>query len=293
MRTTGYFPRRAVWVALVSTLIASALLLLMSFEGTQSARAAEAPTYQTKVIGGTDVPNGKYPFVAALRDTRYGSTAYQQQFCGGALIDRDSVLTAAHCVYGKSAAPLQVTVGRTALSSTKGQTRRVSRIFIHRYYNPNLDSAYDVAVIKLSSPVSGITPIRLATSSQDYLETPGRNATIAGWGNTIAQPAGGSAGTSYPDRMREAQVPVVSDSQGQSVYGSSYFPSLMVAAGKTGKDACQGDSGGPMFANVSGRYTQVGVTSFGIGCGASGYPGVYAEVNAATLRNFITSAATK
>jgi secreted trypsin-like serine protease len=93
--------------------------------------------------------------------------------------------------------------------------------------------------------------------------------------------------------MREAQVPLVSDSQGQSVYGSSYFPSLMVAAGETGKDTCQGDSGGPMFAKVSDRYTQIGVTSFGTGCGASGYPGVYAEVNASAIRNFITNAAIK
>jgi secreted trypsin-like serine protease len=255
--------------------------------------AADEPTYQTRVIGGTSVPNGKYNFVAALLDTRYGSTAYYQQFCGGALIDKDSVLTAAHCVYGESAVPLKVAVGKTVLSSNQGQTRRVSRIFVHPKYNPSWNDAYDVAVIKLKRPVSGIAPVKLATASQDYLETPGRDATVAGWGNTVAQPPDGDAGSSWPDRMREAQVPLVSDKQGQSVYGSSYFPSLMVAAGETGKDTCQGDSGGPMFAKVSDRYTQIGVTSFGAGCGASGYPGVYAEVNASAIRNFITNAAIK
>ena len=30
---------------------------------------------QPQVVGGTAVPDGKYRFVAALRDTRYGSTA--------------------------------------------------------------------------------------------------------------------------------------------------------------------------------------------------------------------------
>lgn len=293
MRAANYFTGRSLWVALASAFIAALLLLLVSFASAQSANAADDPTYQPRIIGGTDVPNGKYPFVAALLDTRYGSTAYYQQFCGGALIDKDSVLTAAHCVYGESTAPLKVAVGKTVLSSNQGQTRGVSRIFVHPDYNPNQDDAYDVAVIKLRSRVSGIAPVKLATSSQDYLETPERYATVAGWGNTVAQPAGGSAGSSYPDRMREAQVPLVSDSQGQSVYGSSYFPSLMVAAGETGKDTCQGDSGGPMFAKVSDRYTQIGVTSFGIGCGASGYPGVYAEVNASSIRNFITNAAIK
>ncbi len=67
----------------------------------------------------------------------------------------------------------------------------------------------------------------------------------------------------------------------------------MVAAGETGKDTCQGDSVGPMFELVSGQYWQTGITSFGAGCGAAGYPGVYAEVNASSIRNFITNAASK
>jgi secreted trypsin-like serine protease len=67
----------------------------------------------------------------------------------------------------------------------------------------------------------------------------------------------------------------------------------MVAAGETGKDTCQGDSGGPMFELVAGQYWQTGITSFGIGCGAPGYPGVYSEVNAASIGSFITNAAGK
>lgn len=270
--------------------------LLGGFVLLQSAapvQAQDETRYETRVIGGTAVPDGKYPFVTALLDTRYGSTTYQQQFCGGTLIDRDSVLTAAHCVYGSSAAPLRVTAGKTVLDSSQGQKRAVARIFIHPKYNPDRSSAYDTAVLKLKSPVSGIRPVKLATSRQNYLESAGRNATVAGWGNTVAQPAGGSAGTKYPNRMREAQVPLVSDSKAASVYGSSYYKGLMVAAGKTGKDTCQGDSGGPLFAKVAGAYTQIGVTSFGAGCGAAGYPGVYAEVNASAIRSFVVNAASK
>lgn len=242
------------------------------------------------VIGGTDVPNGKYPFVVALLDKRYGGSAYNQQFCGASLIDKDTVLTAAHCVKGNVASNLRVTVGRTVLDSTQGQVRNVSRINIHPSYN-NSTYAYDVAVLKLSSTVTGINPVRLPATTDNGFETPGRSLTVAGWGNTVAQPASGSAGSSFPQRMREAQVPVVSDSTADRTYGN-YVPSLMVAAGKTGKDTCQGDSGGPLFARVvtsTGAvvYYQVGITSFGTGCGASGYPGVYAEVNNTNLRNFI------
>ena len=244
-----------------------------------------------QVVGGTPVPDGKYPFMTSIQADTSDRPPYKEHFCGGTLIDQDSVLTAAHCVFGESAAPLRVTVGRTVLDSNQGQKRSVSKIFIHPLYNPSLNDAHDAAVLKLSSPVSGIGPIKLATSNQDFLESPGRNATVAGWGNTIAQPAGGSAGNSFPNRMREAQVPLVSDDQAASVYGSSYFNSLMVAAGKEGKDTCQGDSGGPMFAKVSSSYRQIGITSFGIGCGADGFPGVYTEVNASPIRSFITNAA--
>lgn len=290
--TTHKFVRGPLWTILLAGVVAMMVSLFVFVQSGEGAQAADGD-YESQVIGGTAVPDGKYKFMAALRDTRYGSTAYQQQFCGGTLIDKDSVLTAAHCVYGASAAPLRVTVGRTDLSKNQGQTRKVSRIFVHRYYDPTLDSAYDVAVLKLSSSVSSIAPIKLATSSQNFLEQPGRNATVAGWGNTIAQPVGGDAGSSFPTRMREAQVPLVSDTKAKSVYGSSYFPSLMVAAGKTGKDTCQGDSGGPLFAKPNGKFTQIGITSFGYGCGAAGYPGVYAEVNNSSIRGFITNAASK
>jgi secreted trypsin-like serine protease len=285
--------RGSTWLSLLAAVVATLLFLFVFQQSAEPARAADEGSTSTKVIGGTAVPDGKYKFLVALRNTNYGSTAYQQQFCGGTLIDRDSVLTAAHCVYGESASPLRVTVGRTVLDSNQGQTRSVSRIYIHRLYAPHLDDAYDAAVLKLNKPVSGIAPIKIARSSQDFLETPGRNATVAGWGNTIAQPVGGDAGSSFPERMREAQVPIVSDNQAASVYGSAYFKSLMVASGKAGKDTCQGDSGGPVFAKADGKFTQIGITSFGAGCGAGGYPGVYSEVNASSISNFIVTSAGK
>lgn len=249
---------------------------------------------QSRIVGGTAVPDGKYPFVTALLDKRASGSAYERQFCGGTLIDRDSVMTAAHCIEGSgaSASDLQITAGRTVLDSSQGQVRGVSGVDVHPKYSYfSRSQAYDVAVLTLKRPVSGIQTIKPATANQDGLESPGRNLTVAGWGNTEQQPAsGGGGGQNYPNRMREAQVPVVSDEQARQAY-PSYASALSVAAGREGKDSCQGDSGGPMFASTSNGPVQVGITSYGAGCAAEGYPGVYTEVNAPAISNFVTNRA--
>src|SRR5215216_4093487 len=77
-------------------------------------------------------------------------------------------LTAAHCVDfvdvpgGIPLSDLRVVVGRTVLTSTQGQKRRVA------------------------SPINGITPIMLVTPGVDALERPGTLATVTGWGNADA-----------------------------------------------------------------------------------------------------------
>ncbi len=254
--------------------------------------AEEEQQIQPQIVGGDVVPEGKYRFMVAVRDVTRGNTTYEQQFCGGTLIDRNSVLTAAHCLETVTAPQLRVTVGITALNERQGQTRSVVGIFRHpKYLSSSISSRYDAAVLKLGSPVVGIAPVRIPVTTSNGFETPGRQATVAGWGNTVQQDPDFSQPDRYPAQMREAEVPIVSDATGRRVYGSSYSPPLMVAAGREGKDTCQGDSGGPIFVPTDSGPRQIGITSFGSGCGASGFPGVYTETNAGDIRPFIYRAA--
>ena len=46
---------------------------------------------QTRIIGGTDAPRGRYPYFVSLL------TAFRGRTCGGTLVAPDVVLTAAHC----------------------------------------------------------------------------------------------------------------------------------------------------------------------------------------------------
>ena len=117
-----------LWATLVGALVAAIMVVAAFLVFVQSGEAAQAaderPSAKTpKIIGGQPVPNGKYPFMALLNFHKkgiYGS------HCGRSLIDQDSVLTAAHCLFGHAkGTQLQVIVGRTERTTNQGQVRTV------------------------------------------------------------------------------------------------------------------------------------------------------------------------
>jgi trypsin len=281
------FIRDPLWATLVGALFATMVVSFFVFvqSGEAAPQTADEQTPYASVspmiVGGSAVPNGKYPFVTFVKLYRNGKPYAN---CGGSLIDQDSVLTAAHCLMNTTGAA--VVVGRTDLRKKRGQEIGASRPFIHPRYNGS--GGYDAGVLKLRRQVKGIKPIKLTTAKQNNLETPGHILTAAGWGVMKQRP------DILPKRVHEVSVPVVSDSRAKRAYqsqGPKYLPSLNVAAGKKGKSPCFGDSGGPLFD--SGSRTQVGITSHGAGqkCGTARYPVVYTEVNNPNIRNFILSAA--
>lgn len=266
------------------------LLTLIGLSGVLVAAPASAdpvPPHPT-VVGGTPVPDGKYPFMTSLQDDRRGATGHDRHFCGGSLIAPALVLTAQHCVAGmteEDLAHFSVLVGRTQLTTSRGQERKV--VFVQV---PDTES-HDVALLYLDEPVTGIKPIKIVTSGTDVLERPGSLLTASGWGSTVGQDPGEPGGNppESPDRMQEVDVPVVSDNECLIAYEGLYEPETQMCAGKHGKDTCQGDSGGPLFKKVPGReeYVQAGTTWYGFGCAALGYPGVYTRLSNPALNAFI------
>jgi len=244
-----------------------------------------------QIVGGTGVPDGKYPFMASLQFK--GDDGKFNHFCGGSLIDgRGAILTAAHCVEGttdKDWANMRVVVGRAKLSGTQGQVRKVTGVTVFPGYTKN--GRGDAALIFLDKGVNGVKPIQLVTPGTDALERPGRQVVVAGWGVTSKDPAGpgGGASSGVTDRMREVTVPIVSDNECLISYGKGFNPKTEICAGRTGKDSCQGDSGGPLFSKVPGRpeFIQLGVVSWGEGCAATGFPGVYTRISEKQIGDWI------
>ena len=285
-------PRRAdLWVLLATLVVATAIGAWAALP----ALASDEPTYGAQVVGGTSVPTGKYPFMASLQDETRSYGPPRGHFCGGTLVARQYVLTAAHCAdFIRDNVPLRklrVVVGATVLNGKQGQTRAVTGVSVHPRFNGGTYE-HDAAVLRLDRPVRGIEPIALAPpgAEGDAYERPGSRARVAGWGNRVGQSPSFGEPDRYPSRMREARPPLVSDRDCGRAYGKSFNASVEVCAGAAGVDTCQGDSGGPMFVATSGGFAQIGITSYGRGCGAEGYPGVYAEVNADPIRDFIEGA---
>lgn len=173
-------------------------------------------------------------------------------------------------IFRLTANRLTIRAGSSYLGSG-GVVKSVASFTTHPNYNTRtLD--YDVAVMKLSSPLTytnAIKKISLTTTRP----ASGSVATVTGWG---ANRRGGAA--TY--QLQAVQVPVVAQTTCKNRYSAAGLSvtDRMLCAGYLyvgGKDSCQGDSGGPL--TYGGLL--VGIVSWGTGtCGSAYYPSVYGSV---------------
>jgi trypsin len=221
-----------------------------------------SPVYP-KIVGGMEAAKGEFPFIVSLQSSS-GS-----HFCGGSLIKKNWVLTAAHCVEGgylKS-----VVIGLHTQGVTAG-TEKFTVLQIVKHPNWDTNTMFnDYALVKLSGD-SKFAPIALNTKELsgkvDFVTT--------GWGTTS------EGSQSIAKNLMKVSVPLVSKETCSAAYPDAINDS-MICAGfpEGGKDSCQGDSGGPLVTGTGANRTLAGVVSWGEGCARPNKYGVYSKVNAA------------
>lgn len=205
-----------------------------------STAIATADTLDTPILGGQPTTLGEYPMVVSV-EAGGG-------LCTGTLIDKEWVLTAAHCIQGVSVSGIRLRFGSTTAFSG-GVVRMASMAIPKPGFSTNALGKNDIGLVKLNMPITDIRPVAV---NLDPAKAPiGLQVTQVGFGATSV--GGGGAGVQY-----EVQQTTVSC---MSWVGSN--TDLLCFNQISGKGKCQGDSGGPSFAMIDGVFTQVGVTSFG------------------------------
>lgn len=207
-------------------------------------------------------PN-EFPWMVRLQtgsDARY---QYSGGKCGGVLIAKSWVVTAAHCITDdtKRARP-QVTMFFGDHDSTKPeigeQVRTSETYFIHQNYDRG-SLRDDVALIWLSKPIkitAKVAPISIRT-----VPAPGTLVTMSGWGKARFEAAVGTAPTAR--FLKKAVVPIY-DQADCGIEGITF-----ICAGSGAVSHCSGDSGGPIVSFDDGKYHLVGIVTGARGPGAA------------------------
>nr|ATU82466.1 venom S1 protease with CUB domain 1 [Lethocerus distinctifemur] len=215
-----------------------------------------------RIVNGVETFVNEFPFTVAIIDTQM-----RGQFCGGSIITRSFVLTAAHCTIKRilSGRHTSVVVGDHYLNYD-GETNAtkvigVRAILQHEEFEPRT-LKNDISLLLLDEPIefnSLVGPVCLQSSPMDIS---GQYVKIIGWGLTQA---GGSPSRS----LQKVNVRTLHPASCHDVYRyvSADNPTQICTYGRM-KGACHGDSGGPVVMHdpKTNRYVQVGLVSFGIIC---------------------------
>lgn len=261
---------------IVRSLLLVLLLLAHPVLADEAIKTSSDPVdISTRILGGTQSKSGDWPWMAALLRSSVSNT-YLAQYCSGVLIDDTWILTAAHCVKGRTAGEIEVAVGIYDLSNFAGPRIPVKSIHIHPQYN-STQLTKDIALIELSQP-SSQPKIRLF-SGNSFEGAPvsllGRMLTAIGWGL-----ADGATDWYWPEKLRQVDLPVLDDSYCNNIYPYPLIASQLCAGWYVNKDTCSGDSGGPVVTRIDGNWVHAGLVSYGAPCDEYfGWYGVYTRTS--------------
>jgi secreted trypsin-like serine protease len=216
------------------------------------------------------------------------SELQQDPSCGASFLGDKWVLTAAHCVDGANASLFKMNVGEYDLSDGAENAIDIANIYIHPQFDADAISN-DIALIELvsSSDVVGVKIAEPDVTDQYAIEN--SLATVAGWGGRVGYAPNEGPTSDFPDILHKVDLRLTTNAQCNEELGKSFdttvvydsVTDVMICAAipEGGRGACQGDSGGPLVVNTGLGVRQVGIVSWGFGCAAAGYPGVYTRVS--------------
>ncbi|XP_037809802.1 brachyurin-like [Lucilia sericata] len=222
------------------------------------------------IVDGTQAALGQFPWHVLLR-----RDAQDELLGAGSIIANKWVLTAAHCVYGRSFVHLEF---GTVNLYFDGLIMNSTKFYIYPQYNHRYLTD-DIALIELPEELTfdqNINAIELVSSiyvSNDFVNEIGI-VTGFGWPSNQAN--------NFSEWLLWGNVEVISNEDCAREFDENIIENTaMCTIGYAGSDItpCKGDSGGALvWENQYGKLVQIGVASFAKVNRCSEFPAAYARV---------------
>lgn len=247
---------------------------------------------EPRIVGGNNTYEGEFPWAVSIQ--RHGN-----HHCGGVIVGKRWILTAAHCVRSQLVGNLLVRTGGHTLNrntnSINSHLERdyfVDQIVMHgdfsRYDNltasqmkssANTNNA-DIALLRLRNDIlwnEFAWPVCFPHKESGNFS--GFDAIVIGWGKLNEK------SEDFSNELQKVKLTIIDNKVCQNWFRQAGrempIDDRIICAGfkNGGKDACHGDSGGPLLSKINGHYVVVGVVSTGIGCARPLLPGLYSRVS--------------
>ncbi|XP_051784067.1 ovochymase-2 [Erpetoichthys calabaricus] len=254
-------------------------------------KPAITPQVNTRIVNGEPARAHSWPWQVSMQV--WPASQNEMIFfhnCGGTLIHKSWVLTAAHCFirYADELHRWRMCLGKHNLTVEEPSERCYGVLGIYRheaFQYPEVPTVeYDIALVRLDGEVTASAHISFAClPPADEVLALGRMCYATGWGDET----GNSLAPKVAESLNQVALPVIPFETCKRVdYWWFQVKRSMTCAGYTLpndlKSVCQGDSGGPFVCQSNNSLWEVhGITSFGpIGCVMNKKPSVFTRTSA-------------